>query len=103
MAIILKSLALTAAVALLPAVSAGQHSGTTIRSVAHATTAPMNSHVPIPFEWQPGTPARVLIYPKRTGSGSSKPTRGGGGGGTSWTDPDLQTPYAGTSLVPGTQ
>jgi len=103
MAIILKSFALTAAVALLPAVSAGQHGGATIRSVAHATTAPMNSHVPIPFEWQPGTPARVVIYPKRTGSGSSKPTRGGGGGGTSWTDPDLQTSYATSTLVPGTE
>ena len=67
-----------------------------IRSVAHAVSGPLRSHLQFESGWKPGTPPSIIHYPKRPGGG------GGGGGGTgggSWSDPDVVAPAAQTYVT----
>jgi hypothetical protein len=84
-----KVLLVSGCVLLVAGICAGQEGhGIQIRSVAHATSAPLSSYPPLPPGWRPGIPPRVfpVLPAKRPGGGGG----GGTGGGGSWTDPDLQ-------------
>lgn len=63
-----------------------------IRSVAHAVTPPLSSHLQFESGWIPGTPPSIIHYPKRPGGGGG----GGGTGGGSWSDPDVTSPAQAT-------
>jgi hypothetical protein len=69
-----------------------------LRSITHATTAPLNSYVgAMHAKPNPAMPVLPWHHPQpfKGGPGGG----GGGGGGGSFTDPDLQTLYGNTQLT----
>lgn len=81
----LSVVAVSESVLLAASFSAGQQE---IRSVAHAVTPPLSSHLQFESGWTPGTPPSIIHYPKRPGGGGG----GGGTGGGSWSDPEVTSP-----------